>query len=67
MIADHVKDAVVFTGPSVRGPDFRRVRHIAQQVLKIAKQHDLDYSAQDVPILFAGTELGPAMLIAPVA
>ena len=49
------------------GSDFRRIGHIAQQVIKITKEHKPDASAQIVPILFSRTELGSAILIAQIA
>ena len=51
----------------LRGSDFRRVGHIAQKVLEIAEKHKPDTYAQIVPILFSRTELGSAVLIAPIA
>ena len=52
---------------SVRGPDFRWIGRIAQQVIKVAKQHPADRGSQVVPVLFAGTKLLTAILIASVA
>ena len=51
----------------LRGSDFGRIGQVAQKMLIVTKEHDADNSAQVVPILLFGTELGAAVLIAAVA
>ena len=51
----------------LRRSDFRGVGDIAQQVVNTTKKHDADDGPQIVPVLFAGTKFGTAILIAAVA
>ena len=61
---NHCLTLVFINGKSnLRGSDFWRVGHIAQQMFEITEQHEADAGAQIVPVFLAGTELGAAVLI----
>jgi len=54
---------VVMLDSDSGGSDLRRVGDIAQKMFEIPKEHEPNTGAQIVPILFAGTEFGTAILV----